>query len=101
MRRFFVSFSVVALVLGFIATPNASAQQSFDLYLGGFQLGSYGARGPYDAIGQDAASLSTLNTLNAGGSGIDLGQFTGVTGGGEWLVRLNRNVEVGLGLGFY
>ena len=101
MRRFILSFTVVALVLGFIATPQASAQQSFNLYLGGFVPSSYDARGTNDVLFQDSITLSTPNRLNAGLSGIDLGRFNSATVGGEWLVGLGRNFEAGLGIGFY
>ena len=77
MRRFLLLLSVVALVLGFIATPNASAQQSFNFYLGGFvPSSSLDARGGNDVLVNDSPTFSTLNT---GLSGIDINRFNGAT----------------------
>ena len=56
MRRF-VSFSVVALVLGLLATPPASAQQSLNLYVGGFVPRGEDARDRNDVL---------VNNLNQG-----------------------------------
>jgi outer membrane protein W len=96
MRRL-LSISVVALVLGFVATPAALAQQSVNFFIGGFTPRALDARGTDDVLFQNGAFLSTVN-----GSGtLDLSQFNGVTVGGEYLVGLNRNFEAGLGLGFY
>jgi hypothetical protein len=97
MRRLLLSSSAVALVLGCLATPTASAQQSLNFYIGGFTPTSFDARGSDDVLFQNSLSLNTLNRLN----GIDIGQFNHVTVGGEWLVGLGRNFEAGLGLGFY
>jgi hypothetical protein len=101
MRRFLLSSTVAALVLGFIATPKASAQQSFNIYLGGFIPSSFDARGGNDVIFADSAFLSTPNRLNNGLTGIDMGRFNGATVGGEYLVGLGRNFEAGLGIGYY
>jgi hypothetical protein len=100
MRRL-LSFCVVALtigiVTGLVATPSASAQQSFNLFVGGFTPHSLDARGSNDVLFQNGAFLSTLNR----DSGIDISEFNGATLGGEYLVALGRNLEAGLGLGFY
>jgi hypothetical protein len=97
MRRLWLSSSGVALVLGFLATPTASAQQSLNFYLGAFTPTPLDARGSDDVLFQDSLYLSTLNRS----SGIDIGQFNNATVGGEWLVGLGPNFEAGLGLGFY
>jgi hypothetical protein len=97
MRRL-MSLSAAALVLGFLATPIASAQQSFNLFLGGFTPRSMDGRGTDDVLFQDAADKQvTLNRSN----GIDVSQFNGFTIGGEYLVGLGRHAEAGLGIGFY
>lgn len=96
MRRL-LSSAALALVLGFFATPTASAQQSFNLFLGGFTPNSMDARGTDDVLFQNSAFLSTLNR----DSGIDIGRFNGVTVGGEYLVGIGHNAEAGLGVGFY
>jgi hypothetical protein len=96
MRRL-LSFSMLALVLGLFAAPDASAQQSFNLYIGGFTPDSLDSRSTNDVLFQNSTFLSTLNRE----SGIDISRFNGVTLGGEYLVGLGRNLEGGLGLGFY
>jgi hypothetical protein len=97
MRRLFVSFSGIALILGFVAAPSASAQQSFSLYLGGFTPRALDARSIDDVLVQDGTFLSTLNQTR----GVDISEFNNVTVGGEWLFALTHNVEGGLGIGFY
>jgi outer membrane protein W len=97
MRRL-LSFSATALVLGFLATPIASAQQSINLFLGGFTPRPMDSRGTDDVLFQDAVDhQATLNRTN----GIDVAEFNGVTVGGEYLVGIGRHLEGGLGLGFY
>lgn len=97
MRRLFVSLSVVVLVFGFVAAPDASAQQSVSFFLGGFTPRALDARPDEDVLVQNGIFLSTENRI----SGIDIGRFNHVTAGGEWLFGLNRIVEGGLGLGYY
>jgi hypothetical protein len=87
----------VALVVGFIATPIASAQQSVNLFIGGFTPRSLDGRGTDDVLFQDGAFLSSLNRAN----GIDIGKFNGVTVGGDYLFALGPLFEGGLGLSFY
>jgi len=104
MRRL-LSSSVIALVLGFAWTPNASAQQSVNLFLGGFVPRSIDGRGSDDVLYQNSFCQSAsdpvcLSTLNRNG-GIDIGKFNGVTFGGEYLVGLGPLAEAGLGIGFY
>ena len=107
MRRLLLSASAFALVLGFIGSPSASAQQSFNLYIGGFTPRTLDARGTDDVLFQDGKFLSTLNRFENRGnpkeksSGIDISEFNNVTVGGEWLVGLGRNLSAGLGLGLY
>lgn len=97
MRQLLVSLSAVALVSGFIAAPAASAQQSVNVYLGGFTPRAVDARPDEDVLVQDGSFLSTVNRTR----GVDIGQFNRVTVGGEWLFAMTHNVEGGLGLGFY
>jgi hypothetical protein len=100
MRRL-LSFSVITLafawVVGFVATPAASAQQTFSVYLGGFVPESLDARGTNDVLFQNNAFLATFNRDR----GIDMNKFNGVTFGGEYLVGLGRIAEAGLGVGYY
>jgi outer membrane protein W len=93
MRRLFISlsaFTLVALVAGFVAPPIASAQQSVNLWVGGFIPRSLDARSSDDVL---AANLNYL--------AFNIKDFNGPTFGGEWLVALGNNVEAGLGVGFY
>jgi hypothetical protein len=96
MRRLLFS-SVIAAVLGVAWAPSASAQQSVNLFIGGFTPRPMDARGTDDVLFQNGTFLSTFNQNN----GIDIGKFNGVTVGGEYLVGLGRNLEAGLGVGFY
>ena len=97
MHRQLLFVMAVMLVFGCIATPNASAQQSVNFFVGGFTPRAMDARPREDVLVQNDTFLSTANRT----SGIDIGQFNGVTVGGEWLFGMTRNVEGGLGLGFY
>ena len=97
MRRLIVSLSVVALVSGLIAAPDASAQQSVNFLIGGFTPRAIDARPDEDVLVQNGIFLSTANRVR----GIDIAQFNRVTVGGEWLFALTPNVEGGLGIGFY
>jgi hypothetical protein len=96
MRRL-SSFSLSALVLVLLAAPAASAQSSFNFYLGAFTPAPLDSRGTDDVLFQNSAFLTTLNRDR----GIDINEFNGVTVGGEFLVGLTRNIEGGLGIGFY
>jgi outer membrane protein W len=87
----------MALTVGLVGSPAASAQQSIDFFLGGFTPTSLDARGNDDVIFQNGAYLSTLNRQ----TGIDINQFNGPTIGAEYLVGLGRNLEAGLGISFY
>jgi len=97
MRRLIVSSSAVALILGSLAAPVASVQQSVNFYLGGFTPRALDARPNEDVLVANGAFLSTLNRDR----GIDIGEFNNVTVGGEWLFAMTRNVEGGLGVAFY
>ncbi len=96
MRRL-LSFSFVLLALGFLTAPDASAQQSFNLYIGAFSPESLASRSTNDVFFQNSGIFTTVN----GNSNFDINQFTGVSLGGEYLVGLGNNLEGSLGLGFY
>jgi hypothetical protein len=97
MQRFLMSLSAVALVSGFIAAPNASAQQAIGFYIGGFTPRALDARPDNDVLVQNGTFLSTADELR----GIDIGEFNNVALGAEWLFGLTPLVEGGLGIGFY
>jgi outer membrane protein W len=93
MRRFVTALSasiVVLLVTGVMATPPASAQQSVNLYVGGFVPRGLDGRSSDDVLNNNLDFLI-----------FDIKDFTGPTVGGEWLVGLGDNIEAGLGVGFY
>lgn len=90
MRRLFLSLSAVALVAGFITTPAASAQQSFNVYVGRFTPRAIDARTEGDVLVRNVDFLE-----------FNIKDFSGATVGGEWLVRMGDLFEAGLGVGFY
>ena len=90
MRRLFLSLCAVAIVSAFLATSPAVAQQSLNLYLGGFVPSAEDARGKDDVLFQNGNFLS-----------FNIKDFDGVTAGGEWLVGLGNNFDAGLGIGIY
>jgi hypothetical protein len=97
MQRLLLSIGTAALIIGIIASPQASAQQSAEIFIGGFLPHSLDARGTDDVLFQNSTFLSTFNRSN----GIDINQFNNVTIGGEWLTRLGPFFEAGLGVSFF
>jgi hypothetical protein len=92
MRRLFsacMTFAVMALVLGFAATPIASAQQSVNLYVGGFAPRAEDGRASGDVL------VNNLDFL-----AFNIKDFNSATFGGEYLVGLGDLFEAGLGIGF-
>jgi hypothetical protein len=96
MRRLLSSIAG-AFVIGLLAAPIASAQQTVNFFIGGFTPRSIDARDSNDVLVQDAAILATFDR----NTGISINEFNSVTFGGEWLVGLGNFFEGGLGLGFY
>ena len=90
MRRCLLSFGAIVLVTGFVATPVASAQQSLNLWVGGFAPRSEDARIGDDVLVQNRDFLI-----------FNINDFNGGTVGGEWLIALGDKFDAGLGLGFY
>lgn len=84
------AFTVFALVSGFLGTPAASAQQSVNLFVGGFVPRSADARPDDDVL------INDQNFLD-----FNIHDFSGPTVGGEWLVGIGNNLEAGLGIGYY
>lgn len=87
----------MAACFALLAPATASAQQSINLFIGGFTPRSLDARGTDDVLFKDSEILATFNQ----NVGIDVSEFNNVTLGGEWLVGLGNNLEGSLGLGFY
>ena len=90
MRRSLACAAAFALLAVLTTASPSSAQQSVNFYLGGFVPRSADARDRDDVL---------LNNLDV--FAFDLGEFKGVTFGGEWLVGVSRFAEVGLGVGYY
>ena len=99
MRRWLLSFAIVnavSVVVGFVATPSASAQQSLNLYLGGFIPASADTRGTTTGGLSDDVLVRNQSFL-----AFRLDRFDAPTVGGEWLVALGDKFDAGLGIGFY
>jgi outer membrane protein W len=84
-----ISCVLGALVVGLIATPAASAQQSFNFYIGGFTPRSETARTPDDVL------VNNLDFLV-----FNIKDFNAPTFGGEYLVGMVDKFEAGLGIGY-
>jgi hypothetical protein len=97
MRRLLLTSIAVLLMFGFVAAPEASAQQSVNIFLGGFVPRTLDARAVDDVIFNDSTFLSTLRSP----AGINIREFNQVTFGGEWLVGIGPLFDAGLGLSFY
>jgi hypothetical protein len=95
MRRLLSSLMLVGLVTAFVAPGPATAQQSFTFYVGGFAPRGEDAR-TRSSGGSDDVLVNNLSFL-----AFNIGDFTGGTIGGEWLVGLSDYLEGGLGLGVY
>jgi hypothetical protein len=94
-RRLTCAFGVVALATGVVGSPSASAQQTINFYVGGLVPRSLSSRPAEDVLVRDYY-------LNKGGFLVfDVGDFKGVTAGGEYLVGLGDFFGAGLGIGIY
>jgi hypothetical protein len=83
---------VAAVVIGVFATPIASAQQSFNVYIGGFTPKSEDGRTSNDVLVNDL----TIDPALA----FKISDFNAFTFGGEYLVGLGPLFEAGLGIGY-
>ena len=100
MRRLFLSLSAVALVTGFVAPPQASAQQSINFFVGGFVprspdlvngvISGPGGRGNDDVLFKNGDFLT-----------FDFKDFSGPIIGGGWTVGLGDLFDAGIDVGFY
>ncbi len=79
----------MALVLGLVATPIATAQQSINFYVGGF-----------NPRGEDGRSRQDVLVNNLDFLAFNIKDFNAATVGAEWLAGLGNNFEAGLGIGF-
>jgi hypothetical protein len=90
MRRVLLSMCVIGLIWGVCDTPTASAQQSINVFVGGFVPKSINNRDTNDVLFQDIQFL-TFNPRD----------FDGATAGVEYLVGLSDHFDAGLGVGIY
>ena len=88
--RVCATVAVMALVLGVVAAPAASAQQSLSFSLGGFSPRNEDARTSNDVLVHNLDFLA-----------FNIKDFSGPTIGAEWLAGLGDKFEAGLGAGFY
>jgi outer membrane protein W len=100
MRRLLFSLSVVALVAGFIAPAQASAQQSINFFVGGFM-----PRGPDLAGGviSGPGGRGTDDVLVRNGDFLTFKfkDFNGPIVGGGWTVGFADLFDAGIDVGFY
>jgi outer membrane protein W len=90
MRRLMTAAFVTLVVLGFVGTPVASAQQQVSFSVGGFSPRSEDARASGDVL------VNNLNYL-----AFRIGDFSGPLFGAEYLAGLGDNFDAGIGVGFY
>jgi hypothetical protein len=95
MRRLLTALALLVVVSAFVAPSTAAAQQSLNVYLGGFSPSPEDARSRTDGRSDDVL-VNNLNFLS-----FDIKEFSNVTLGGEWLVGLGERFDAGLGLGIY
>ena len=84
---YFVSLGAVALMSGFLAAPDASAQQSVNFYIGGFTPRAH-RRARRTRMCWCRTGFSSRHGIEM--RGIDIGEFNNVTVGGEWLFGHRR-----------
>jgi hypothetical protein len=93
MRRLLLALCLVTAVTAF--SPSVlHAQQSVSVNLGGFVPRGLSGRSDTDVLVNDI--LNGQYSLD-----VDVNDFSGFTIGAEWLIGITRNVEAGLGLGYY
>lgn len=90
MSRLTLSAMAFALVTGVYASPPVSAQQTVNFNIGGFVPRGLASRASDDVLVRDSRFLV-----------FDIGDFKGVTAGGEYLVGLGDRFDAGLGIGIY
>jgi outer membrane protein W len=84
--------AAVALVLGLAATPTVMAQQSFNVYIGGFTLQGEDGRTRDDVLVNDLIEVPLV---------FNISDFNTVTFGADYLVGFGNYFEAGLGVGFH
>ena len=90
MRRLITTGLVAFVVLGVVGARPAAAQQQLVISLGGFS--------PRAEDGRTAGDVLVANRQFLD---FNIGELSGPTIGGEWLVALGDNFDAGVGVGFY
>ncbi|MEQ1909837.1 MAG: hypothetical protein ABMA15_13495 [Vicinamibacterales bacterium] len=90
MRRLSLASVLLFLLLGMLVPVSGYAQQSLNLYVGGFVPTSEDARDKQDVLWNNLDFLA-----------FNIKDFNGGTVGAEYLVGLGENFEGGLGVGIY
>ena len=90
MRRTLALFGCLVFVSSMLVPARASAQQSLNIYFGGFVPKGEDSRTDGDVLVNDLDFFE-----------FEIGDFKSVTLGGEWLVGLGDRSELGFGLGIY
>jgi outer membrane protein W len=89
MRRLPI-VAVLLLIVGLLAPTSTYAQQSLNIYLGGFAVKGEDARDRQDVLWNNLDFLA-----------FNIKEFNGVSAGAEYLVGLNEFLDAGLGVGVY
>jgi hypothetical protein len=90
MRRQVLSLVVVLFVSGLIAPATTYAQQSLNIYVGGFVPKAADSRTGNDVL------VGNLDFL-----AFKISDFKSATIGGEWLFGIGQRLDAGFGLGIY
>jgi hypothetical protein len=90
MRRVMMAALLGMVMIGFVGTRDASAQQQISFSVGGFSPRSADARPPTDVL------VNNLDFL-----AFRVSDFGGPLFGGEYLAGLGDNFDAGFGVGFY
>jgi outer membrane protein W len=91
--------AAVAVILGFAATP-VSAQQSFNVYIGGFIPHGAGCANSRCRIDARTANDVLVNDLVRIPLVFEIGDFKSVILSADYLVGFGNNFDAGLGVGF-
>ena len=90
MRRLSLGSVLLFLLVGMLVPVSGYAQQSLNLYVGGFVPTSEDSRDKQDVLWNNLDFLA-----------FNVKDFNGGTAGAEYLVGLGENFEGGLGVGIY
>ena len=82
--------TLLVVVAATLMPVPAAAQQSINFSFGGFSPRSEDARNADDVLVQDRSFLD-----------FNVGDLTGPTVSGEWLIGVGNNFDAGLGIGYY